>query len=84
MMEGGLHSENQGENSELRNAEIDSQIERLKVEQKSLNEKIAVLKKRLLNNSVRGELEFLHERRRKVEDSISELLAEKERFKKSK
>ena len=83
-MEGGLHSENQGENSELRNAEIDSQIERLKVEQKSLNEKIAVLKKRLLNNSVRGELEFLHERRRKVEDSISELLAEKERFKKSK
>ncbi|MCC7356325.1 MAG: hypothetical protein IT410_01760 [Candidatus Doudnabacteria bacterium] len=80
MMEGDLHSENQGENLEIRNAEIDSQIERLKVEQKSLNEQIAVLKKRLLNNSVKGELEFLHERRRKVEDSISELLAEKERF----
>lgn len=83
-MEGDIHSENQGENLELRNAEIDSQIELLKVEQKSLNEQIAVLKKRLLNDSVKGELEFLHESRRKVENSISELLAEKERFKKSK
>ncbi len=81
-MEGDIHSANQSENPELRIAEIDSQIELLKVEQKSLNEQIAVLKKRLLNDSVKGELEFLHERRRKVENSISELIVEKRVFKK--